>query len=482
MVTTHSERELKFETPSQFAMPTPEELLDGRAARSERSVVELDSTYYDTAQRSLLRHGVTLRRREGDDDTGWHLKVSAGSARTEIKLPLTAGASVPRRLAAMVAGLTVGKLAPVATVKTRRARTRVFDGDRLLIELADDEVVGTALGEVATVTTWHELEVELGDSDDKALLTQIRKRLIRSGAIPAEAPSKLARTLDWSDPTESAGTDAYGLVMRYLHAQLLEIGTGDVAFRRGLDPVHKTRVAVRRFRSALRVFADAWVEPDEAGRLDLELSWYQNVLGDVRDREVLRARFADLVDHLPDELVVGPVSAMIEQTLGGEQAVAREALTTAIDSKRYLTLLRSVEEWGTDPPLRTDVDLKAVLRMAEDAQRRARKRWSKALSADSPELLHRARKAAKRARYATELIAPAVGKSADKRVKAYKRAQDTLGEHQDSVIAAAVLRRLGAAAIAPDQNGFTFGLLHEKEQAAAERARHKARIVIDRLP
>lgn len=482
MVTTHRERELKFETPSQFAMPKPEQLLNGRAVRSERSVVELESTYYDTAQHSLLQHRVTLRRREGDDDTGWHLKVPTGSARTEIKVPLGSGRSVPRRLAAMVAGLTVGELAPVATVKTRRERTRVFDGDRLVIELADDEVTGTALGATATVTKWHELEVELGSADDEALLTDVAELLIAAGARPAEAPSKLARTLGWSDPIESAGKDAHGLIVRYLGAQLGEIGSGDIAFRRGVDPVHKTRVAVRRFRSTLRVFGAAWLDLADARRLDAELSWYQNVLGDVRDREVLRARFADLVDGLPVELVLGPVSAMIEEKLGREQAVARQALSTAMDSDRYLQLLRSVEEWATNPPIRADVDRDDVLRMARKAQRTARKRLKKALAADSAELLHRARKAAKRARYATELVAPALGKPASKQVAAYKHAQDTLGEHQDSVIAAAVLRRLGAAATGPDQNGFTFGLLYEQEQAAATRARHNAHDLLASLP
>jgi CHAD domain-containing protein len=132
--------------------------------------------------------------------------------------------------------------------------------------------------------------------------------------------------------------------------------------------------------------------------------------------------------------------------------------------------------------LRADVDLDDLLRHTRKAQRSARKRLKKALAADSTELLHRARKAVKRARYATELTAPVAGKSASKRVKVYKRVQDALGEHQDSVIAAATLRRLGAAATAPDQNGFTFGLLYEREQVAAERARRKARALLPRVP
>jgi CHAD domain-containing protein len=480
VVATHREQELKFDTPPDFVLPPAEDLL-GRPVRAERSVVQLESTYYDTPQLSLLRYKVTLRRREGDDDTGWHLKVPAGSARTEIRLPLVSGSSVPGRLSEMVAGIAPRELAPVAVVKTKRERTRIFDHDRLLIEVADDVVVGTALGEKATVTTWRELEIELGDEGEQ-LLTEVGERLVNAGAVHASAPSKLARALDSPDPTASMTSDARSVIMQYLNTQLLELGSGDIAFRRGLDPVHKSRVAARRFRSVLRVFRDAWLDPLAAKHLDDELSWYQNLLGEVRDGQVLHARFAESVRSVPDSLVLGPVSATIDETVVSEQVVARDALSAAMDSDRYRSVLRAAEEWASEPMLRADVDLDDLLRHTRKAQRSARKRLKKALAADSTELLHRARKAVKRARYATELTAPVAGKSASKRVKVYKRVQDALGEHQDSVIAAATLRRLGAAATAPDQNGFTFGLLYEREQVAAERARRKARALLPRVP
>jgi CHAD domain-containing protein len=453
--------------------------------RDEVSVVRLESTYYDTTDFSLLRYGVTLRRREGDDDTGWHLKVPTGSARTEIRLPLEAGSPVPSRLSSVVAGIAVGELAPVAIVRTTRERTRIFDGDRLLIELAADEVTGTALGATATVTTWHELEVELGDEDDENLLTEVADRLVAAGAAHSTVPSKLARTIEWSDPIKSAvpaAPDAHGLIMQYLTAQLLEIGSSDIAFRRGLDPVHKARVAARRFRSVLRVFRDAWLEPSSAERLDEELSWYQNLLGELRDRHVLRTRLADSVHSLPDALVLGPVAAAIDEKLVREHVIARDALRSAIDSDRYLAVLRATEQWATEPPIRVGVDLGDVQRMTTKAQRTARKRLKKALATGSPEMLHRARKASKRARYATELAAPVAGKSAAKQVKVYKRVQDALGEHQDSAIAAAELHRLGIAANGPDENGFTFGLLYERERLAAERARGQARALLARVP
>ena len=82
--------------------------------------------------------------------------------------------------------------------------------------------------------------------------------------------------------------------------------------------------------------------------------------------------------------------------------------------------------------------------------------------------MHRARKAGKRHRYAVELAAPVLGKKADRIVASRKEFQELLGEHQDSVVAAGLLRELGALAGADGQNGFTWGLLHAREQAVAQ--------------
>ena len=90
-------------------------------------------------------------------------------------------------------------------------------------------------------------------------------------------------------------------------------------------------------------------------------------------------------------------------------------------------------------------------------------------------MLHRARKASKRARYAAELRAP-LDKSAKKTVKHYKKIQRVLGDHQDGVVATGTLRRLAlVAGTTPGENGFTYGLLYAREQQAAEKARHDAR-------
>lgn len=92
--------------------------------------------------------------------------------------------------------------------------------------------------------------------------------------------------------------------------------------------------------------------------------------------------------------------------------------------------------------------------------------------------MHKARKSSKRARYAAELAQPELGKKDAKRVVGkYKGLQDNLGEHQDSIVAADLLRRLGAAAgIRSGENGFTYGILYAREIAIARASRDALQI------
>ena len=72
------ERELKLEPPDGFELPP----LDGENLESR----VFTSTYYDTPPRSLLRAGITLRRRVENGLSRWQLKLPRdGYARAEIE-------------------------------------------------------------------------------------------------------------------------------------------------------------------------------------------------------------------------------------------------------------------------------------------------------------------------------------------------------------------------------------------------------------
>jgi CHAD domain-containing protein len=466
-VSGKTERELKFDVPPEFAVPDLTACLP-RPPEVQSDEIVLVSTYYDTVGADLLGQRITLRRRTGDADTGWHLKVPEGPARTEIHEPLDGTEAVPERLRMLVLGVAAGRpLAPIAVVRTRRRLTRLLSGTDVLAEIADDQVHATTVGDTGRSTEWREVEVELGTGDEQ-LLQRLADCLVAAGAEAARSASKLARALGVDDPGFDLSS-ASGLIQSYLSEQSRDLAAGDVALRRGGDVVHKTRVAARRYRSALRVFRRI-LDEKRATWLDDELSWYQNLLGEVRDREVLRRRFTEALAALPTELVLGPVAADIDTTLRGEHEQARRELISALDSERYLTLMREVRDFAADPAVASGATIADVDKLERRARRKAMNRLRAAVAEHDDVLLHRGRKATKRARYARELVVP-VRRHNETALERYKRLQDALGEHQDSVVAAAVLRRLASrTAQRPDSNGFTYGILHEREEEARRRA------------
>jgi CHAD domain-containing protein len=265
----------------------------------------------------------------------------------------------------------------------------------------------------------------------------------------------------------------------YLNAQIDDIETGDTELRHGEgeDPVHDTRVAIRRLRSTLRVFAKLLERP-KVGEADGELRWFAALLGDVRDCEVQQRRFSKALDRMPDELILGPVRSRIRNDLRAIELPARTRLSEGMDSDRYRALLAVLRDWRDEPPVGQPISAKALRKRARRAERKADRRLAAALEsgdeAGQAETLHRARKAAKRARYAAELRKP-LDKGAKRAVKHYKRIQSLLGDHQDTVVATETLRQMAlAAGTTVGENGFSYGVLYAREQQIARECRKDA--------
>ena len=165
-------------------------------------------------------------------------------------------------------------------------------------------------------------------------------------------------------------------VAAYVCEQIKAIRDGDAALRRGEDPIHATRVAIRRLRSTLRVFADAFDSAVAIG-LDEELSWYAGILGHVRDHEVQRARFAQAVADLPGEWVLGPVAADIETTLAAEQRTHRADVDTVLTSDRYAALMSAL---GTLDTAVQSLPHSKVRSLANKAVKKARTRLKTAIA------------------------------------------------------------------------------------------------------
>lgn len=465
----------RFEVSSTYQLPDLTGLTP-QGGRWTQSHVQLVDTYVDTASARLAQSSVTLRRQAAGPDPGWHLSAPDADARAEIS-DSSPTSSLPQELARLVVGVRAGEpVATVAQVTVTRTAHQLLDGaDLPLIELIDDRVEGSTLGEVVRTSSWREITVEAGPGAPRRLHKTVRSRVLAAGARPSDSASHLQRTLGFPAHRRTVPDHRTvgGLAWAYLAEQCQEIVRCDIRLRLDEPVVHTFRVAIRRLRSTVRVFAPLF-EAEAATQLQAELVWLAGLLGEVRDREVLLERLARQLAELPAEVVLGPVAAHIETTLLLECSEHQARLAEAMDGDRYQLLMRTLLRWQTRPPL-TDQAAKPVANADRYLRRAEKKVTSRLAHADGDvAALHSARKAAKRYRYAAELAGQAGGKTS-RILKSTTELQTLLGEHQDSVVSAEFLRRLGAQAGADEaQNGFTYGFLLAQEWQRAQRIRADA--------
>jgi inorganic triphosphatase YgiF len=200
----HLETEQKYDAEADFVLPKLGSLPELKSSRLvDQKRFYLSATYFDTENLDLNQHKITLRRRVGGDDEGWHLKLPVRKdTRQEVHAPLAEGdtGSVPARLAAQVEDITAGqRLRPIAILDTdRTVWTLTSAAGDALVEVADDQVTAVKLSETdSTPLTWREVEVEVKSSDPEAaeLLETVGKVLREAGARPSASGSKLARLL-----------------------------------------------------------------------------------------------------------------------------------------------------------------------------------------------------------------------------------------------------------------------------------------------
>ena len=93
---------------------------------------------------------------------------------------------------------------------------------------------------------------------------------------------------------------------------------------------------------------------------------------------------------------------------------------------------------------------------------------------DRDTALHEVRKDAKRLRHAGESVMEIHGKRAAKLTKSAGRLQTVLGDHQDSVMATDLLRRLAATPDRPADTDLGFESLLKMEKRIARKTEKKA--------
>ncbi|HZC92559.1 MAG TPA: CYTH and CHAD domain-containing protein [Mycobacterium sp.] len=478
------EVERKFDV-SESTQPPP---FDGVAevVRVERPEVQaLDAVYFDTPARDLASHRITLRRRTGGVDAGWHLKLPAGpDARTEVRAPLNpengsangAQQDVPAELLDVVLAIVRDRpVTPVARISTRREVQLLYGADdAALAEFCDDQVTA---GQGADGTTaeqrWREWELELvGPEATSELMEKLSDRLLSAGATPAGSGSKLARVLDTTPSGPPTGDPLHRAVAELLD-ELLE---WDRAVRAETeDAVHRMRVTTRKIRSLLQASPESFGFSDDDTLIIDELRELGNVLGEARDAEVLAERYRGTLDKVLPKLVRGPIR---ERLVGGAEHRYEGGLRhslAAMRSPRYFRLLDALEAIVATAPPSDRESAPAAVAAAGKKVRKAAKAARRAAGEDRDEAIHRIRKRAKRLRY----TAAAVG--ATKVEKRAKAVQSLLGDHQDSVVSRGHLTEQADAARAASEDTFTYGLLYQLESDLARESREELESALRKL-
>lgn len=481
MTTTHREIERKLRVDGLFEIPDLVACCPSVASVEIGTPVTMRATYFDTPDLRLFRWRVTLRRRAGGSDEGWHLKLPVDGAdsgtRDELRLP-GQGPEVPEELRQIVSALVrEQRLQPIVTLRTERAPRVLRDADgRARAELVDDRVAVLDVdGSERIAMEFREIEVEaLADSTghlDESMLDEVVEALVEQGAVPSRM-SKAATALGprtlappdipepvWPDPHDPA-TDAVRAYLR-LHARRFILQ--DVRVRRDLpDAVHQLRVAARRLRSGLRVFRPL-IDREWADRLRGELAWAASGLGVARDSEVLLDRLDEAIDALgePDRSVArGIVDPFMQERVER----GRREVEQTLASDRYAQLIIDLVDAATEPRW-TDGARESCERALPPLARKAFRRLArdvKSLDESSTGAdWHEARIAAKRARYAAEAIAPVFPERVGEFATGMSTITDILGTHQDAEVARQVLREVSEQATA--EQALTLGRVYQAQ-------------------
>lgn len=445
------EHERKFSLPDGCQWPD----LGFLGPVSPMRTLRLRAEYFDTPSGALARAGITLRRRTGGEDDGWHLKIPGPKgSRLEHSLPIGAPCRVPASLRATVAEV-VGEspLMPVLLLRTRRQITHLFgESGRIRAEVAVDRVRARPLGEpLDGAHSWCEVEVELATGEPESTLDEVASLLVRSGLRSAVHASKAQLALSFAGGGGTARDTAAHAVTAELARRYGQFQALDTALVEDEDDaVHQARVALRRLRSILTVFGATLDAPDLPGLLS-ELRWAGEFLGGPRDTEVILTLIDDLAGEV--RISVGD-HARIRSHLERRHDDARARLLNAMATPRWDALHERIighllrAKASRSGRREAAPELRRLADRADDRVRRRRQR-ARAHPADV-NLWHDVRKAAKVARYAHDVVAglPAASAADEDCASAWKDVTSAFGEVQDLVIARDEVALLGGASIA----------------------------------
>jgi len=306
-----------------------------------------------------------------------------------------------------------------------------------------------------------ELELEL-KSGSRARLFALARMLQKSAPLRLSNVSKAERGYrmisgDALKPQKAVfagpqeGASAGDLCHAALMHGLAHLQANEEGVRRDEAPefVHQTRVATRRLRSALKVFAPL-LPQDKEELWREELRWLCNALDGARNWDVFLARTLPAVcAALPQE----PALEWLSRQAAEERDIQRERARAALESSRYQVLLLELGAWLAAPRWQARAesglvqDMPAAAFGAQVLARRHRKlkKSAKDLLVMDANERHQVRISAKKLRYAAEFFAPYFpGRRTRRYMDALENLQDVLGDLNDEATTAMLMQQLSS--------------------------------------
>ena len=468
------EHERKFALAGDQQVPD----LSGVAEVGPPAEFDLVATYYDSPDFRLATAHQVIRRRTGGNDDGWHLKLPGAGPdqRTEWHAP-AAQRRPPEQFRDLVA-VTLGgaPLVPVAELRTRRSeRELIGPGGTVLAVVCTDQVEALA---GSHQQRWREAEVELVHGDP-LFLDEVARVFQAAGVLLSGSESKAGQALAPAiADAQVADRTAGAAVLAYVAAQVGVLQAQEAAvLRDGPDAVHRSRVATRRLRSALRTYGGVF-DPAAVTRVRAELRWHAEQLGGARDTEVMRDRLTAALAELP-EPARAVVSGRVLSSLDVAHALAHGRMVESMATERYEDLQLALEQLLAVPPLGRLAGEDAIVAlppMLGAAVGRVRTLAHRAASVPSDlGRWHQVRKAAKVVRYGAEALVGVLGAPAEDARARWEQVTERFGAVQDCVVATQVLLELRSQSVGDGLPGAAFDTLLQRQESELRQALGRGR-------
>lgn len=456
--------------------------LDDRGQRTQHD------TYLDSADWRLFHAGYSLRVRTKDSGSEVTLKAlgrqgGPGPARRSefseaglLEAAADGDGPVGARLRLI---LRHAPLRPLFSATTQRHTWAVRADSADLAEVAVDLTTVTVEGTTSTLRRVEVEELRPGGLDEAQAFVEALRTAC--GLMPATT-SKFEAGLGLAGlhpgaadlgPTDITADDrgverAYAVLRRRFGE--LRMQEGGTALGEDPEALHQMRVATRRVRAALQVFAP--VLPPEVLALRDELRWFGQALGTVRDLDVQLEHLEALrrANAWDERNALAPLVAQFAR----ERDSGRTALLDALNSDRYARLVESC--WAqlmAGPPEGGPEDRSRQLGRRVISQRYRRfDRDARSLRRRSPPAeYHALRIRGKRLRYSLELFVDLYGREGALALASLRSFQNLLGELQDLTTTDERLRglvRTHASELPPDTLVMVGRLIEQHRVRSAE--------------